>query len=945
MLRAVDKLQDECMKSMLNQGSKLDRLAKQLQDLPGCAPVQPERISVLQMNTAPNASKTIEPQVADSFTSHKKPKLQIDDVDTLLKAVESLNLANNDLTLLFSQQRFLSSLNYLSRPLRHSDISTAHNKTFQWILNASCINAHKKRSDQSSFLIEWLRYGTGTFWISGKAGSGKSTLIKFIVNSHDTRKALQYWAGPKSLVIASHYFWASGTPMQKSQQGLLRSLLYDICCECPEIISSIFPHEWSIYKSGIDFAHEWSNRELLDALSRLGQLPESKAQTKYCVFIDGVDEFDGDHFDLCQILKGLSASSSFKCCLSSRPWNVFEDAFGQDQSHKICVHDLTRLDIKAYTRSRLLEHPRLTKVAFPLEQMDLIVNQVTQRAQGVFLWAFLVTRSLRDGLVNGDTIIELQQRLDSIPSNLETLFKHMLDEIDSHYHKKMARVLRVAMNANQPLALHFYRIRDYEEDDEDYALNKSTETQKPRLLVGALEQYRKRINAQSGGLLEINDDSNVQFLHRTVRDFLLTQEMNDYLCQKSGSDFMVNISILKTFVFLFRCWWHNAIWLIPPDQPFCTSIDGDDKDSDDNKRLSNGEVFWQECLPYANDAIVESSECAMMYLDYIADLYTLEVPSLYSLGFDKIRCTNGLCIVHPGEFITPMLKAGVDQYFSFKFPDNSELSSEKRVLRYEVMKRIFDQSPWTDGHINIIVKCLDWNDKLAVADGWKSLFRQTCLASCPEADNNLEKAIKHGLFLQFLKHGASRNTHVITCVTDSKSHASQQDDTPRGPLMMFLNALFYYKGVFNYALSKRCFSVIEEFLNSSLEDIELQLDAIRERVMAYYHVCLIPYVFSPLERTYIVDFDSRAPCPTMDPVQLRFFGQIAQMLVKKGIEIEMEIVYLEALAATSLAFFPGNVGENLATLIRTMKTEEPHVYSRKAESGTVYTRDIGRIDK
>ena len=58
--------------------------------------------------------------------------------------------------------RIVASLNYASRPVRHNSVPQAHKNTFQWAFD--------------SRLSEWFSSGSGTFWISGKPGSGKSTL-------------------------------------------------------------------------------------------------------------------------------------------------------------------------------------------------------------------------------------------------------------------------------------------------------------------------------------------------------------------------------------------------------------------------------------------------------------------------------------------------------------------------------------------------------------------------------------------------------------------------------------------------------------------------------------------------------------------------------------------------------------------------------------------------
>jgi ABC-type lipoprotein export system ATPase subunit len=64
---------------------------------------------------------------------------------------------------------FLESLRFPSMGDRESAVVKAHQKTFEWIFE-----------DSSSDFVELLKAGTDTFWIQGKAGSGKSTLIRFI---------------------------------------------------------------------------------------------------------------------------------------------------------------------------------------------------------------------------------------------------------------------------------------------------------------------------------------------------------------------------------------------------------------------------------------------------------------------------------------------------------------------------------------------------------------------------------------------------------------------------------------------------------------------------------------------------------------------------------------------------------------------------------------------
>ncbi|KAK3325944.1 hypothetical protein B0H66DRAFT_549813 [Apodospora peruviana] len=437
-----------------------------------------------------------------------------------------------------------SSLNYDSRPIRHHAIPEAHRETFQWAFNSTLSN--------------WLSEGSGIFWVSGKAGSGKSTFIKFLADHRSTRELLKDWAHPRELVIASHYFWSAGTTMQNSYQGLLQSLLFDIFASYPACIPVVCPDRWAAAKRGdwitqqdnlINSTSQWTIKELSDTLRAVAA--SENIPLRFCFFIDGLDEYDNDQTELCAVLRAMSLSPSIKICLSSRPWVVFEDSFGASTAQKVYMQDLTESDIRKFAQDQLETHPRwkLESTELDKKTKTSLVEQVTRRAEGVFLWAFLVTRSLREGLSNDDTITDMQKRLDRLPVGLEQLFKHILDSVDIIYHPKMAGALEVAIHAFQPLPLDIYWHLEKNFEEHDYAILcpvdavSNLETERRR------EQCRRRINARTKGLLETRYYHNrVEFLHRTVRDFLLTRDMSNYLASKLPANFNVFHSIAKALL-------------------------------------------------------------------------------------------------------------------------------------------------------------------------------------------------------------------------------------------------------------------------------------------------------------------------------------------------------------------------------------------------------------
>src|SRR5438128_492760 len=113
----------------------------------------------------------------------------------------------------------LKSLYFPTIPTRHKNIEQAHSETFTWIFDPA---------NRGATFVNWLTRGSGTYWVQGKAGSGKSTLMKFICGHSETCRLLRHCAGDSKLVTAKFFFWYSGNPLMKSLEGLLRALLFEI---------------------------------------------------------------------------------------------------------------------------------------------------------------------------------------------------------------------------------------------------------------------------------------------------------------------------------------------------------------------------------------------------------------------------------------------------------------------------------------------------------------------------------------------------------------------------------------------------------------------------------------------------------------------------------------------------------------------------------------------
>jgi hypothetical protein len=471
------------------------------------------------------------------------------------------DMASRDRVMTLEQQ-LLHSLNYHRMRDRRQRIVEAHEGTLGWIFDKT-----GQGSRPGSDLNYWLTWQHGLYWLSGKAGSGKSTLMKFLQSHRQTRKALKIWAKNYPIVIASFYFWSPGIAMQKSQLGLLQSLMYEIVQQCPELIPTILPMRWRSYALFGGDLHSWTLPELYEAFDLLGTQETTTA--RFCFFIDGLDEFDGKHSDIVKTITAMSNLPNIKICASSRPWNVFEDAFAN--CPKLLLQDLNRRDIEAYVnlelnRNKQFSLLRTRETASAL----LLVSEIVDKSSGVFLWVTLVLQSLQEGLSNADRISNLQARLRALPADLEPFFIHMLKDTNGLYLTQATQLFRLVLEAQTPLSL--LTLSYFDEEDPEFPFTTEVRALGGDEVQTRCQDMRRRLQSRCKGLLEarksagfsivtndvdllkpanpaaVDDGMEIDFLHRTVRDFLNTPAVDFELVAVDSEFFNANITLLRAFI-------------------------------------------------------------------------------------------------------------------------------------------------------------------------------------------------------------------------------------------------------------------------------------------------------------------------------------------------------------------------------------------------------------
>ncbi|KAI1325757.1 hypothetical protein F5Y16DRAFT_422566 [Xylariaceae sp. FL0255] len=454
----------------------------------------------------------------------------------------------------------LDSLKFDSMYAREANVSAAHSKTFEWLFDDTCV------------FYKWLSAkSTGSFWVSGKPGSGKSTLMKFVTRHKTCETVLQERAKDEQLITASFYFWSAGTPMQRSRQGLLQTVLVQIMRACPLLIPIIAPDRWAGALSNTA-SDPWTWDEALATLIRFIHQKDVKCST--CLFIDGLDEFDGDYADLVKVFSEIPRSSNMKVCLASRPYNMFADAYGRSRDRMIRLQDLTRPDIRQYVNEEFATHASFSSISIQTEQYDALVEEIVNKAEGVFLWVYLVVRSLKDGLTNEDTVSELRQRLKVLPSGLSEYFTHILSSVDHFYLEDTSKVFHMATSARYPLPPGVLSVLD--DEDSEICLRVDTKCVTLQEYRARVQTIEKRLNARCKGLLELRETPGhlwgshdyqdrylIYFLHRTVRDFLRNQDVINELKSRLPSSFNIDQTLCQGYLL------HMKNFIIADDPYIC----------------------------------------------------------------------------------------------------------------------------------------------------------------------------------------------------------------------------------------------------------------------------------------------------------------------------------------------------------------------------------------
>ncbi|KAL6714827.1 hypothetical protein ACLMJK_007087 [Lecanora helva] len=466
-----------------------------------------------------------------------------------------------------SQKRFTDEANHLLERLYlrrgTSQCTSLSHKDHEWILQrleSRCQNPHRysvTQSHQDAYqwiwetgslsagFGDWLNNKTRFFWISGKPGAGKSTLMRYLSESEKANKLLS--EDFDRVIFVQYYFYELGT-VQESDFGSL------LCVILRQLLSGFFESERSAY---------------LKVYSRLkpllGALPASstvlpveelksilreaithcKQPWRLVLFIDGLDECKGDYGDQLDFLISWVQSGSLfristKACLASRHEIEIELRLSQFPNCKI--HNFTSTDIAFYVRSELVKAWDLMAAqphSAPAQYDEFLVQEVLTKAEGVFVWVKIVVSQLAQGIEEEQGPDQILELLYSFPEGLENLYQRIIEKIDKKFWPFCINSLRILLARTN---FSWQRER---------MLNFTAAIQDPASAISCKASHEDGFSTEDGGLSRQRCAQEKRRLLRSCKSLITIENSDDIFTDKINVlhrivwEYVINGAILE----------------------------------------------------------------------------------------------------------------------------------------------------------------------------------------------------------------------------------------------------------------------------------------------------------------------------------------------------------------------------------------------------------------
>jgi ankyrin repeat protein len=415
---------------------------------------------------------------------------------------------------------------------RGNEIHHATPGTCKWLL-------------QNETYMDWVSRRRGLLWIKGKPGAGKSTIMKFCLETLDNsdRKS-------RGIFTVSFFFHARGSNLQKTPEGLFRAVLHQLLEHFPKSLSAVVENFRSKCRSMGKAGEKWSwhPKELESFIVR--SLPTLLEISSIRIFVDALDECGGETArELVESFQRLYAASSLarhplSICFSCRHYPII----APERCLEVCIESNNYDDISRHVSERLQEVARE-----PMQFAD-IQYQIESGSNGVFLWAVLVTRLIISEYRDGKTPRQLEEALLKVPQTLDDLFDDILAKLPEKDRSRSLKLFQWICLSQRPLNVS--ELRSAMNIDADPTRCSFREWETSADFIHTDEQMIRQLNSLSCGLAEIQQREKpiVQLIHESVRDYLFMRGFCSFENTMLSRDLiagMAHIRLLRSCVIYF----------------------------------------------------------------------------------------------------------------------------------------------------------------------------------------------------------------------------------------------------------------------------------------------------------------------------------------------------------------------------------------------------------
>ncbi|KAM3555583.1 hypothetical protein MY1884_005527 [Beauveria asiatica] len=363
---------------------------------------------------------------------------------------------------------YLRALWFEDMTKRSTEVAKAVQGTCSWVF-------------QEPIYTSWVSASRGLLWIKGNPGTGKSTLIKHMIQHVRHHHA-------KGTILASFFFHDRGTELERTRLGFYRSILHQLLQQVPGILHDLVDnfHETKVSQGKIGTDWHWREQDLAEHLASA----ISKSHALW-LFVDALDEG------------------------GARTANDLIEEFTAliDQNS---IDERNKPDIRTFVQSGISQHHCLLQAG--------VADAIIDGANGIFLWARLAVDEALRLKSRERTPRQIYKVIRQMPKELEELFASILRSKADEPAESLLMMQWICFAA-LPISLEQLRWAIVTDADRPGVgdLNKSLDDYlDDDAYIGDNEAMERRIVVLSCGLAEVVW-GRVQFIHQAVKEFFLDQ--------------------------------------------------------------------------------------------------------------------------------------------------------------------------------------------------------------------------------------------------------------------------------------------------------------------------------------------------------------------------------------------------------------------------------------